>query len=69
VIIGECYGRGNKAVGKGLTVEKTISGLKVIMALDHGQVINPDGLLAQAQGSAVFALGMMFNNNVRVLEC
>jgi len=48
-------------------VEKTSDGLKVVnvlMALDHGQVINPDGLLAQAQGSVIFALSMMFQQKI-----
>jgi isoquinoline 1-oxidoreductase beta subunit len=57
-------------------VEKTSDGLKVVnvvMALDHGQVINPDGLLAQAQGSVTFALSMMFQkeitlNNGQILQ-
>jgi isoquinoline 1-oxidoreductase beta subunit len=50
-----------------VVVEKSASALKVgkiIMALDHGQVINPDGLLAQAQGSAIFALSMMFQQQI-----
>ena len=37
---------------------------KILMVLDHGQVINPDGLLAQAQGSVVFALSMMFQQQL-----
>lgn len=52
-------------------VEKTNSGLKVakiILALDHGQVINPDGLLAQAQGSVVYALSMMFGQQIELQD-
>lgn len=48
-------------------VEKSSEGLKVVkivMALDHGQVINPDGLLAQAEGSVIFALSMMFQKSI-----
>ena len=50
-------------------VEKSPAGLKVVnvvMALDHGQVINPDGLLAQAQGSVIFALSMMFQQQIEL---
>jgi isoquinoline 1-oxidoreductase beta subunit len=52
-------------------VERSPSGIKVVnvvMALDHGQVINPDGLLAQAQGSVVFALSMMFQQPVTLKD-
>lgn len=38
--------------------------LKIILVLDHGQVINPDGLLAQAQGSVIYALSMMFHKSL-----
>lgn len=37
---------------------------KIIMALDHGQVINPDGLLAQAQGAVIYAQSMMFEKSL-----
>ncbi|GHF84620.1 xanthine dehydrogenase family protein molybdopterin-binding subunit [Thalassotalea marina] len=37
---------------------------RLIVSLDHGQVINPDGLLAQVQGSAVFAVSMMFGQAI-----
>ena len=48
-------------------IEKTTHGPvinKVILALDHGQVINPDGLLAQAQGSVMYAISMMFKHAI-----
>ncbi len=41
---------------------------KVMLVLDHGQVINPDGLLAQAQGSVIFALGIMFGDKLELKE-
>ncbi len=50
-------------------VRKTPSNLvidKVVLVLDHGQVINPDGLLAQAQGSVIFALGIMFGDKLEL---
>lgn len=37
---------------------------KIMMVLDHGQVINPDGLLAQAEGATVFAQSMMFHKGL-----
>ncbi|MDN4504112.1 molybdopterin-dependent oxidoreductase [Alteromonadaceae bacterium BrNp21-10] len=37
---------------------------KVILVLDHGQVINPDGLKAQAQGSLMYALSMMLQKQI-----
>ena len=39
---------------------------KVLMVLDHGQVINPDGLLAQTQGAVVFAMGVMFGQPITI---
>lgn len=50
-------------------IEKTTLGLKVIkviLVLDHGQIINPDGLKAQAEGSVLFALSMMFHQQIEL---
>ena len=52
-------------------VERGKNGLsvkKVILVLDHGKVINPDGMLAQAQGAVVFAMSMMFKNELKLQE-
>lgn len=52
-------------------VRKTASELmidNVMLVLDHGQVINPDGLLAQAQGSVIFALGIMFGDKLTLQD-
>lgn len=39
---------------------------KLIVVLDHGTVVNPDGLLSQIQGATVFALGMMLQNHIKL---
>ena len=46
--------------------KETIKVQKLLVVLDHGQVINPDGLLAQVQGSAVFAASMMFEKTITI---
>lgn len=41
---------------------------KLLLVLDHGLVVNPDGLLSQLQGATVFALGMMLHNRIDLVD-
>ncbi len=39
---------------------------KLILVLDHGTIINPDGLLSQVEGASIFALGMLLHNKITI---
>lgn len=41
---------------------------KLLLALDHGLVVNPDGLLSQIEGATIFALGMMLQNRIDLVN-
>ena len=39
---------------------------KLVLVLDHGTIINPDGLLSQLEGATIFALGMLLQNRIEL---